>query len=268
MLRHLHSTGACRNGGRGAREEGSQKHLQRSIDKLVAAKEQLPEEEGREVAQGITESIKALQLQKDGLMSVTARRKRPLHNSRSRKKRSNPSGKLCSRRKRPWRTRGRYMLRHKRHVQARSRKSKKRKTKTKSVCTTRTRTSEWYNPSAHFSVDGDTGGAHGGFTDLSHSCASGENSSPGRLGSGCTVASAADLGTSVGRVEETSSFGGAIERFALETWKLHPGSRRIPTKSKEALVKEQESNQVVNSAEDAANAFKPFQITSERHKPY
>ena len=31
------------------------KHVQRSIDKLVAAKEQLPEEEGREVAQGITE---------------------------------------------------------------------------------------------------------------------------------------------------------------------------------------------------------------------
>ena len=52
------------------------KHLQRSIDTLVAAKEQLPEEEGREVAQGITERIKALQLQKDGLMSVTARRKK------------------------------------------------------------------------------------------------------------------------------------------------------------------------------------------------
>ena len=31
------------------------KHLQRSIDKLVAAKEQLTEEEGREVAQGITD---------------------------------------------------------------------------------------------------------------------------------------------------------------------------------------------------------------------
>ena len=52
------------------------KHLQRSIDKLVAAKEQLPEEEGREVAQGITERINALQLQKDGLLSVTARRKK------------------------------------------------------------------------------------------------------------------------------------------------------------------------------------------------
>ena len=51
------------------------KHLQRSIDKLVAAKEQLPEEEGREVAQGITDRIKALQLQKDGFMSVAARRK-------------------------------------------------------------------------------------------------------------------------------------------------------------------------------------------------
>ena len=54
------------------------KHLQRSIDKLVAAKEQLPEEEGREVAQGITDRIKALQLQKDGLVSVAARRKKAL----------------------------------------------------------------------------------------------------------------------------------------------------------------------------------------------
>ena len=44
--------------------------------KLVAANEQLPEEEGREVAQGITDRIKALQLQKDGLMSVAARRKK------------------------------------------------------------------------------------------------------------------------------------------------------------------------------------------------
>ena len=52
------------------------KSLQRSIDKLVAAKEKLPEEEEREVAQGITERIKALQLQKDGLMSVTVRRKK------------------------------------------------------------------------------------------------------------------------------------------------------------------------------------------------
>ena len=52
------------------------RHLQRSIDKLVAAKEQLPEEEGREVAQGVTDRIKALQLQKDGLMSVAARKKK------------------------------------------------------------------------------------------------------------------------------------------------------------------------------------------------
>ena len=52
------------------------KHLQRSIDKLLAAKEQLPEEEGREVSQGITDRIKALQLQKDGLMSVAARKKK------------------------------------------------------------------------------------------------------------------------------------------------------------------------------------------------
>ena len=52
------------------------KLLQRSIDKLVPAKEQLPEEEGREVAQGITDRIKALQLQKDGLMSVAARKKK------------------------------------------------------------------------------------------------------------------------------------------------------------------------------------------------
>ena len=34
------------------------------------------EEEGREVAQGITDRIKALQLQKDGNMSVAARRKK------------------------------------------------------------------------------------------------------------------------------------------------------------------------------------------------
>ena len=52
------------------------KHLQRSIDKLVAAKEQLPEEEWREVAQGITDRIKGLQLQKDGIMSLAARRKK------------------------------------------------------------------------------------------------------------------------------------------------------------------------------------------------
>ena len=45
------------------------KHLRRSIDKLVAAKEQLPEEEWREVAQGITDRIKGLQLQKDGSCS-------------------------------------------------------------------------------------------------------------------------------------------------------------------------------------------------------
>ena len=51
------------------------KHLQRSIGELVAAKEQLPEEEGREVAQGITDRIKALQLQKDGLMSVARKKK-------------------------------------------------------------------------------------------------------------------------------------------------------------------------------------------------
>ena len=66
------------------------KHLQRSIDKLVAAKEQLPEEEEREVAQGIAERIKALHFQKDALISVTARRKKkPLHNSRSRRRRPN-----------------------------------------------------------------------------------------------------------------------------------------------------------------------------------
>ena len=52
------------------------KHLQLSIDKLLAAKDQLPKEEGREVAQGITDRIKALQLQKDGIMSVAARKKK------------------------------------------------------------------------------------------------------------------------------------------------------------------------------------------------
>ena len=57
-------------------EKVLKKHLQRSIDKLVAAKEQLPEEEEREVAHGITDRIKALQLQKDGIMSVAARKKK------------------------------------------------------------------------------------------------------------------------------------------------------------------------------------------------
>ena len=62
------------------------------------------------------------------------------------------------------------------------------------------------------------------------------------------------------RVEETSS---AIERFS-------PGPPKLPADSEEekkALVK-QESNQVENSAEDAANAMQPFRSTSERHKPY
>ena len=114
----------------------SKKHLQRST-KLVAAKEQLPEEEERRYHRTYQGSPASA-----GWSHVcdSSQKKRPLHNSRSRRRRSNPSGKLCSRRKRPWRRHGRNMLRRKRHVRAWSRKSKKRKTK--SVCTTRTRTRE------------------------------------------------------------------------------------------------------------------------------
>ena len=67
------------------------------------------------------------------------------------------------------------------------------------------------------------------------------------------------------RVEETSSFGGATECFAMET------PPRLPADSEEqkkTLVNEQEGNQVVFSAEDAASALQPFRSTSEVHKPY
>ena len=114
------------------------KHPQRSIDKLVAAKEQLPEEEGREVAEGITDRIKALQLQKDGIMSVAARKKKAFAQLEESEKTLNPSAKPYSRHRRLRKKRVENMLLLKRHVHAWNTKSKRRKTKTRR-CTKRTR---------------------------------------------------------------------------------------------------------------------------------
>ena len=81
-------------------------------------------------------------------------RKRPLHNSRSRRRQSNPSGKLCSRRRRPWTRRGRNMLRRKSHMRA----WKKFEEDEDEECMHdadknkgRDLYQEWYNPHAHFS---------------------------------------------------------------------------------------------------------------------
>ena len=55
-----------------------------------------------------------------------------------------------------------------------------------------------------------------------------------------------------------------VERFALET---PPRLSADSEEEKKALVNEQESNQVVNSAEDTPNALQSFRSISERHKP-
>ena len=167
------------------------KHVQRSIDKLVAAKEKLPEEEGREVAQGITERIKGLQLQKDGLISLTARRKKASAQLEESKK------AVESKRKALQQAQEDLEEARQKHAAAQEacasveQEIEEEEDEDDECMPDADQDKGRESVCSFFAVGGDTGGAHGGFTDLSRSCTSGKSSSPRHVGSGYTVAIAA-----------------------------------------------------------------------------
>ena len=244
------------------------KHLQRSIDKLVAAREQLPEEEGREVAQGITDRIKALQLQKDGLMSVAARRKKAfaqleesektLESKRktlqqaqeaseeARQKHAAAQEAMCKRGTGN-RRRGRRRQGDARRGAEQNKGSLPRLVQLVRLCSTVKRV---------------TRDAHSDLADLRHSCSSVKNLPPCCCGSWYDGATAADSCTAA-----RCTCGGTASCEG-------PTEPRLPGTPKQlSTVPEQEqvllgTTPVGNSAEDVTNALNPFRSISERLRPY
>ena len=164
-------------------------------------------------------------------MSVTARRKKASAQLEESEKAVESKRKALQQAQEDldWRRRGRNMLRRKRHVQAWSRKSKRRRrTKTTSVCPTRTRTREG-NPSSHFSQSAEIQEVRTAVSPISAALALlAKALHPGILEAGTQLQLQQPRTPESGvRVEETSSFGSAFERFALET------PPRLPADSEE-----------------------------------
>ena len=230
-------------------------HLFRSFDKLVAAKEQLPEEEEREVAQGVTRCHRTYQSSpaSEGWSHVwdSSQKKRPLHITRSRRRRSNPSVKLCK------------------HAAAqdscaRVEQEIEEEEDEDEECVQdavqdkgRDPYQEWYNPTAHFSQSAvRTAVSQNSAT---HSCASGISSSPGHLGSGYTVAIAEDACISVG-----SACGGNFKLRGPNGGLLADSEEQ--KKGAGERAGRQSSGKIPQK--DAANALQTFRSTSERHRPH
>ena len=163
----------------------------------------------------------------------------------------------------PWR---------KRHVQAWSRKSKEEEDEDDECMHDadqqdkgRDPYHEWYNPSAHFSHSAEIQEVRTAVSQNSATLALLVTSSslPGILEAGTHVPIAAVSDTSVGRA--------CGRHFKLRrTYRtLCPGnSTQAPGGFRGREKDEQENNQAVNFAEEAANALQHFRSASERHKPY
>ena len=244
------------------------KHLQRSIDKLVAAKEQLLEEEGREVAQGITDRIKALQLQKDGLMSVAARKKKAFAQLEESEK------TLESKRKAPQQAQEALEEGSRKHAAAQEacasveheieeEEDQDEEMHDEDQNNTRDPYRDWYNWSDCTSQSREFKEMRTAISQISDTLALLlKTFHPVAVEVGTTVKMPQTLALQTGvHVEETASCEGLTESRVPATPKQLP---TVPEEEQDLLG----TTPVGNSAEDVTNALNPFRSTSERHRPY
>ena len=244
------------------------KHLQRSIDKLVAAKEQLPEEEGREVAQGITDRIKTLQLQKDGLMSVAARKKKAFGQLEESEK------TLESKRKALQQAQEALEEASRKHAAAQEacasveheieeEEDQDEEMHEEDQNNTRVPYRDWYNSSDCTSQSRELKEMRTAISQISDTLALLlKTLPPAAVEVGTTVKMPQTLALQTGvRVEETASCEGLTESRVPATPKQLP---TVPEEDQDLLG----TTPLGNSVEDVTNAQNPFRSTSERHRPY
>ena len=227
----------------------------------MAAKEQLAEEEAREVAQGLTERIKADQLQKDGLLSVTARRKKAF----AQLEESEKAVKLM--RKALQRAQEDLEQAQQQHAAAQEAcasvekeidEEEEEDEECMHVGEQETRSEsyqDWYNPSDRSSQSAEIQEVRTAVSQISATLALLVKAlPPGILETGTSFSTATDSDASAG-----SAFGGHF--------KLWRPSRALRPRLR-ADSEEEKANQLVNPVEEAANALQPFRSATERHKPY
>ena len=244
------------------------KHLQRSIDKLVAAKEQLPEEEGREVAQGITDRIKALQLQKDCLMLVAVRRKKAFAQLEELEK------TLESKRKAQQQAQEALEEASRKHAAAQEacasveheieeEEDQDEEMHEEDQNNTRDPYRDWYNSSDCTSQSRELKEMRTAISQISDTLALLlKTLHPVAVEVNTTVKLPQTLALQTGvRVQETASCEGLTESRVPATPKQLP---TVPEEEQDLLG----TTPFGNSAEDVTNALNPLRSTSERHRPY
>ena len=249
-------------------KQALKKHLQRSIDKLVAAKEQFPEEEGREVAQGITDRIKALQLQKDGLMSVAARRKKAFaqleeleKTLETKRKALQQAQEAVEEATRKHAAAQEACASVEQEIEEEEDEDDEMNEEDHSKSTDPYR--DWYSSSDYTPQSTELGEMRTAISQISDTLAlllkalphvAVEFSTTVKLPQTLTIQPAV-------RVEETASCEGPTEPRVPGTPKQLP---TVPEEEQDPLG----MTPVGNSAEDVTNALNPFRCISERHRPY